>query len=171
AEEIARHAYNDKIETLSEWVGRASGLAEEYIANDHGSVELRLVIAQRALAALASFRPTLDPGPWVNEAEEAAKAMLAQYDDELWQARVKRELGIAYLHAWRVEHRRREAAAALEYGTLAVEQLAAGAASRQAVHRSEQLVGLLYFQMGAVYAVHELNHEKAATWYDKAEPL
>ena len=101
AEEIARQAFNQKVENLSLWIGRASGLAEEYIANDGGSVELRLMIAQRALAALASFRPTLDPAPWVAEAEEAADALFAQSDDELWQARVKWELGLAYLNALR----------------------------------------------------------------------
>ena len=73
AEEVARQAYNQKVETLSQWIGRASGLAEDYIAKDNGSVELRLFIAQRVLASLASFRPTLDPAPWVAEAEEAAK--------------------------------------------------------------------------------------------------
>ena len=40
-----------------------------------------------AMAALASFKPTLDPSPWVAEAEEAAQAMLKQSDDELWQQR------------------------------------------------------------------------------------
>ncbi len=171
AEEIARQAYNEKIETLSLWIGRASGLAEEYINNDGGSVELRLVIAQRALNALASFRPTIDPQPWVSEAEEAGQALLGQSDDELWQARVKWELGVAYLNALRVEHVRRETTVALRYGQLAVDNLAEGALSRQAVHYSEQIVGQLYFQMGAVYAVHKLDHKKAAQWYDQADAL
>ncbi|MEX2307568.1 MAG: hypothetical protein WD738_08255 [Pirellulales bacterium] len=171
AEEIARQAFNDKLESLSQWVGRASGLAEDSISNDGGSVELRLMIAQRALGALASFRPTLDPAPWVAEAEEAARALLNESDDPLWQARVKWELGIAYLNALRVEHVRRETANALQYGQEAVDNLAEGAASRQAVHLSEQLVGQLYFQMGAVYAVHQLDHKKAAQWYDKADDL
>ena len=105
------------------------------------------------------------------EAEEAAKHLSAQSDDELWQARIKWELGMAYLNALRVEHVRRETQTALRYGEQAVDNLAAGAASRQAVHSSEQLVGQLYFQMGAVHAVHQLDHVKAAQWYDKAEPL
>jgi hypothetical protein len=33
------------------------------------------------------------------------------------------------------------------------------------------MVGQLYFQMGAVYAVHKLDHTKAAQWYEKAAPL
>ncbi len=48
---------------LSLWVGRASGLAEDYIANDGGSVELRLSLRNEYSPALASFRPTLEPGP------------------------------------------------------------------------------------------------------------
>jgi tetratricopeptide (TPR) repeat protein len=171
AEEVARQAYNQKVETLSLWVGRASGLAEDYIAKDGGSIELRLLIAQRVLASLASFRPTLDPAPWVAEAEEAAKTMFAQSDDELWQQHVKWELGIAYLNALRVEHTRRQTDMALKYGQEAIDNLAAGATGRQAVHSSEQLVGQLYFQMGAVYAVHKLDHAKAIQWYDKAAPL
>jgi tetratricopeptide (TPR) repeat protein len=171
AEEIARQSFNDKIESLSQWIGRASGLAEEFITNDGGSIELRLSIAQRALGALATFRPTLDPGPWVAEAEGAAQALLAQSDDELWQARVKWDLGVAYFNALRVEHVRRETATALKYGQLAVDNLADGAATRQAVHSSEQLAGQLYFQLGAVFAVHQLDHKKAVQWYDKAEAL
>jgi tetratricopeptide (TPR) repeat protein len=153
------------------WIGRASGLAEDYIEKDGGSVELRLFIAQRVLASLASFRPTLDPTPWVNEAEEAAKTLFAQSDDELWQQHVKWELGIAYLNALRVEHTRRQTEAALKYGQEAIDNLSVGASGRQAVHSSEQLVGQLYFQMGAVYAVHKLDHAKAVEWYDKAAPL
>ncbi len=171
AEEVARQAYNQKVETLSLWIGRASGLAEEFIANDGGSVELRLLIAQRVLASLASFRPTLDPAPWVAEAEEAAKTLFAQSNDEMWQQHVKWELGIAYLNALRVEHTRRQTDMCLKYGQQAIDNLAVGASCRQAVHSSEQLVGQLYFQMGAVYAVHKLDHAKASQWYDKAAPL
>jgi len=171
AEEVARQSYNEKSEALSQWIGRASGLAEDFISKDNGSIELRLIIAQHALSTLASIKPTLDPAPWVAEAEEAAKTLLAQSDDEMWQQRVKWELGIAYLHALRVDHTRRQTEPALKYGQLAIDNMAIGASSRQAVHGSEQLVGQLYFQMGAVYAVHKLDHAKAAQWYEKSAPL
>jgi tetratricopeptide (TPR) repeat protein len=171
AEEIARQAFQDKVENLGLWISRASGIAEEFITHDEGSIELRLLIAQRALAALGSFRPTLDPGPWVEEADEAARTLFKRSDDDLWQAHVQWELGLAYLSALRVEHVRRETESALQYGNRAVDYLAQGAKTRQAVHSSEQLIGQLYFQMGAVQAVHQLDHEKAAEWYAKAEPL
>ena len=171
AEEVARQPFNEKVESLAQWLGRASGLAEDYIAKDGGSLELRLFIAQHALNALASFKPTRDPAPWVAEAEEAAKTLLAQSNDELWQQHIKWELGLAYLHALRIEHTRRETDAALKYSQLAIDNFAIGASSRQAVHSSEQVVGQLYFQTGAVYAVHKLDHAKAVQWYDKAAPL
>jgi tetratricopeptide (TPR) repeat protein len=171
AEEIARQAYNNKVESLSMWIGRASGIAEEYIDNDDGSVELRLRVAQSALAALGSFKPTLDPAPWVAEADEASKALFARSGDPLWKQHVQWELGTAYLNALRVEHLRQKTDTAFAYGQLAIENLAEGASSRQAVHSSEQQVGHLYFYMGAVYAVHEQDHEKAVQWFDKAAPL
>ena len=171
AEEVARQPFNEKVESLSQWIGRASGLAEEFIAKDNGSVELRLYIAQHVLGAFASFKPTLDPKPWVTEAEESAKTLLAQSNDEMWQQRIKWDLGTAYLNALRVEHTRRQTETALKYGQLAIDNLAVGASSRQAVHCSEQMVGQLYFQMGAVYAVHKLDHTKAVSWYEKAAPL
>jgi hypothetical protein len=66
---------------------------------------------------------------------------------------------------------RREATSALRYGQLAVENLAEGAQTRQAVHSSEQLVAQLYFHMGAVHAVLKQDHLKAMPWYEKAVPL
>lgn len=171
ANEIASHSFKNKVESVSEWIGRASGLAEAMIADDGGSMELRLLVAREALSALAGFKPTKDPAPWVAEAKQAAEALAAQWDDELWQSRVKWELGQAYSHALRVEHSRLQSAAALRYGQLAIENLADGAKTRQAVYESEQLIGELYFQIGAVHAVHKQDHKTATAWYDKAVPL
>ncbi len=170
-EEIARQSFNNKVEALSLWIGRASGLAEDFITTDGGSAELRLKVAQSALASLASFKPTLSPAPWVAEAEEASKLMFAQSDDKLWQQHVQWELGIAYFQALRVDHLRQQTNSAIHYGQEAISNLAEAASSRQAVHSSEQMVGALYFYMGAVYAVHDQDHTKAIVWYDKAVPL
>lgn len=171
AEEVARQPFDDKSESLVQWLGRASGLAEDFIAKDGGSLELRLLIAQRALKAQSNLKPARDPSAWITEAEEAAQSLLAQSNDELWQQHIKWELGQAYIHALRIEHNRRETEAALKFSQLAIDNLAIGASSRQAVHASEQIVGQLYFQTGAVYAVHKLDHAKAVPWYDKAAPL
>ena len=171
ARQIASHSFNNKLESVSQWIGRASGLAEGLIDKEGSSVELRMVVAKEALAALASFKPTKDPAPFIAEARQAAEALDQESNDDLWRRRIKWELGQAYYHAVRIEHMRQQSASALRYGQLAIENLAEGASTRQAVYDSEQLVGELYFQIGAVHAIHKGDHKSAAQWYDKALPL
>ncbi len=171
ARQISGQAYGNKLESVSQWIGRASGLAEAAIADDSGSLELRLLVAKEALGSLANLKPSKDPGPWVSEAEQAAAALTEECSDDLWQRRIQWELGQAYFQAVRIEHLRLQPAAALRYGQLAIENLANGAAKRQAVYDSEQLVGELYFHIGVVYAVQKQDHKTAAQWYDKALPL
>lgn len=171
AKQIAKQDYDNKLESVSQWVGRASGLAEDMIAHDGGSVDLRLQVAKDALESLASFKSGKDPASFVTEAEQTAAALTAQCDDELWRRRIQWELGQAYYEAVRVEHLRQQPASALRYGQLAIKNLADGASKRQAVYESEQLVGKLYFHIGVVYAVQKQDHKTAAQWYDKATPL
>lgn len=171
AREIATQKFNNQLESISQWIGRASGLAEDAIENDGGSVELRLRVAEAALACLADLKPTRNPASWIAEARTSADDLIAQYDDTLWQRRIKWQLGVAYFHAIRVEHTRRQTNTALRYGERAIDNLAEGAKSREAVPDSEHLVGRLYFHIGAIHAVHEKDHEGAVTWYDKAMPL
>lgn len=171
AREIARRDYDNKIETVSQWIARASGLAEEMIANENGELELRLRVAEQALAALASLKPTKDPAPWIKEAQDTADAMLEASDDPLWRNRIKWQVGSAYFHAVRIEHTRQNPDRALAYGQTAIEYLADGAQARDMQPEAEELVGLLYFHLGAVHAVYKQDHSKAVTWYEKAVPL
>jgi tetratricopeptide (TPR) repeat protein len=171
AKQIAGNAFSNKLESVSQWVGRASGLAEDMIAHDDGSIELRLLVARETLAALANLKPTKDPGPWISEAEQASATLTEQCDDELWRRQIQWELGQAYFQAVRIEHLRLQPASALRYGQLAIENLAEGATKRQSTYESEQLVGKLYFHIGVVHAVEKQDHKTAAQWYDKALPL
>jgi hypothetical protein len=171
AQEIAARPYNNKMQSISEWISRASGLAEDYITNDGGGLEWRLLVAQRSLAALSTFKTDKDPAPWIAEAQQAADALMEQFDDQLWQQQIQWQLGEAYFYAAQIEHTRMKTASALRYGQMAIENLAEGAKSRQATPECEQLVGRLYFFIGAVHAIHNMDHEKAVLWYDRAAPL
>lgn len=171
AREVARRDYDSKIETVSQWIARASGLAEEMIANEGGELELRLRVAEQSLAAVASLKPTKDPEPWIKEAQETADAMLAASDDTLWRHRINWQIGSAYYHAVRIEHTRQQPDAALAYGQTAIRYLADGAKLRDLQPEAEELVGLLYFHLGAVHAVYKQDHAKAVTWYEKAVPF
>lgn len=171
AGEIARRDYADKAETVAEWVGRASGFAEERIASDEGGLELRLQVAREALAALSGLRPSKDPSPWITEAQETADALLSQTDDGLFRSRVHWELGEAYQHAVRTEHLRGDAQQALAYGTRAIAELSSGAEPRTTSPAAERTVGQLYFYLGAVNAVHKKDHAEATSWYDKGRGI
>ncbi len=171
AKEIARRNYNNKAETVAEWIGRASGIAEERIASDAGGLELRLQVAREALEALAQLRPTKDPGPWITEAKETAEALLAECTDPLMRARIHWELGEAYQHAVRIEHVRGDAQQALAYGAVSINELSEGAAPRTTSPAAEMMVGQLYFYLGAVNAVHKQDHAEAVGWYDKGRDV
>jgi tetratricopeptide (TPR) repeat protein len=171
ARQIAKQDFENKLASVSQWIARSSGLAEDMIEHDGGSLELRLLVARESLEALANFKPTKDPGPFVTEAEETAAMLTSDCSDSLWRRRIQWELGQTYFQAVRIEHLRLQPASALRYGQLAIENLADGAAKRQAVFDSEQLVGKLYFHIGVVHAVQKQDHRTAAQWYDKAMPL
>lgn len=171
AKEVARRDYEDKADTVAEWIGRASGFAEERIESDGGGLELRLMVAREALAALAEMRPTKDPSPWLAEAQATADELLATQDDPLFRARVHWELGEAHQHAVRIEHLRGDASQALGYGATAIRELSAGAEPRTSAPAAEQLVGQLYFYLGAVNAVHRQDHAEAVGWYDKGRDI
>ncbi|QDT67228.1 hypothetical protein MalM25_01250 [Planctomycetes bacterium MalM25] len=171
AREVARRDYADKASTVAEWIGRASGLAEDRIASDDGGLELRLQVARGALAALAEMRPTKDPAPWLSEAQDTAAELLSTSTDPLFRARVHWELGESYQHAVRIEHLRGDSEQALSYGTKAINELSAGAEPRTTSPEAEKLVGKLYFYLGAVNAVHKKDHAEAIGWYDRGREI
>ena len=144
----------DKAQALYQ-IGCLASLGDVEIASKAIGFQTRAIEIADSVAASANGRE-----------RRAAKQILVEA-----HMAVAEEVARQAFNALRVEHVRRETENAMEYGNKAVELLAAGAASRQAVHSSEQLIGLLYFQIGAVQAVHQLDHVKAAQWYDKAEPL
>lgn len=169
--EIAGQEYRNKFKTVSKWIGRASGLAEDAIKKGDAGLELRLHVAEEALATLAEFKPSVDPELWIEEAQTAADSLVQEVDDLLWQQHIQWRLGVAYFQAVRIEHARRRSTNALRYSQKAIDNLTEGAKNRQSVPHFEHLVGRLYFHIGAVYAVHQKNHEKAIRWYDKAVPM
>lgn len=169
--EISHRDYEDNMDNVAQWVTRASALAEELIENDGGDLGLRIVVAERSLAALASFKPSNNPEPLIKEVEETLKEIKATTDDPLWINQLEWTVGIAYQHALEIEHHRRHPKQALEYSEKAIELMADKAEARRELAATEQLVGKLYFHIGAVHAVHESEHNEAVKWYDRAFPL
>jgi tetratricopeptide (TPR) repeat protein len=172
AERIAFGDWTDKDEFVAQWISRASALAEQMIEAGEADVSLRLQVALSALVAGAKLNPPIDPSLWIEEAEQAVAELRATTRDDLARAEIDWHLGLAYLYATEMSHRRVEAAAALRYGALAEAALKPQIESRKELPDAEFVIGRLYFQVGAVHAVHEGDHTLACQWYDRAiEPL
>jgi hypothetical protein len=171
AEQIACGDYQDKPQFVAQWISRSSALVEQMIEAGEADVSLRLQVAISALEAGAKLNPPIDPKLWIDEAEQAVAALPTE-DDPLAQAEIDWQLGLAYLYATEISHRRGQGDAALDYGAFADAKLGAAAEARKEMPDTQFVLGRLYFQIGAVYAVHRADHAVACQWYDRAiEPL
>lgn len=172
AERIAIGDFKDKKEFVGQWISRASALSEQMIESGEADTSLRLQVALSALVAGAKLDPPIDPKPWIDEAEQAVAALPPNNEDELAQAELDWQLGLAYLYATEISHRRGEVDAALDYGAFADAKLGAAQESRKEMPDTAFVQGRLFFQIGAVHAVHRGDHVSACQWYDRAiEPL
>jgi hypothetical protein len=172
AEQIARGDFQDKQKFVAQWISRASALVEQMIEAGEADVSLRMQVAITALDAGAKLDPPIDPKLWIDEVEQAIAAMPSELDDPLAQAEVDWQMGLAYLHAAEISHRRGKADDALDYGAFADAKIGAAQDARKEMPDTQFVLGRLYFQIGAVHAVHRSDHVEACRWYDRAiEPL
>jgi len=168
AVEIARGRWSREDQTVPQWIERASALSEEMIATDASYLPLRLQVAVSALAAAASLETPIDPLLWIEEAEETVQLLRASTRDEETWGQYDWQLGLAYFHGAQVQHRRSKPDSAERLAKLAVTKLSDLAQQRDELPDTAYLMGRLYFQIGAIYAVHHKNHRVACQWYDKA---
>jgi hypothetical protein len=172
AEQIAGGDFQDKQKFVAQWISRASALVEQMIEAGEADVSLRMQVAITALDAGAKLDPPIDPQLWIDEVEQAVAAMPSEMDDPLAQAEIDWQMGLAYLHAAEISHRRGKADDALDYGAFADAKIGAALDARKEMPDTQFVLGRLYFQIGAVHAVHRSDHVEACRWYDRAiEPL
>jgi tetratricopeptide (TPR) repeat protein len=172
AERIAAGDFKNKQEFVGQWISRASAISEQMIESGEADVSLRLQVALSALSAGEKLASPLDPKPWIKEAEETVAELTPHLEDELARAELQWQLGLAYLYATELSHRRGEGDAAIKFGDQSASSLTKGKACRREMPDAEFVMGRLYFQIGAAYAVHRTDHVTACQWYDKAiEPL
>jgi tetratricopeptide (TPR) repeat protein len=172
AERIALGDWAEKDKVVAQWISRASALAEEMIAAGEGDLSLRLQVANSALAAGGRLHPPINPKPWVGEAEQATTELEDRLtEDALARDTVHWQLGMVYFQAAEIQHRRGEADAAIQYGELADATLTPLAKGRGELPDTRYALGRLYFQIGAVHAVHQQDHDMACQWYDRAADL
>ena len=168
AVEISIGDWQQKDDSVPQWIERASALAEALIAEDPSYLPLRLQVAVNSLAAAANLDKPINPLLWIDEAEETAAEIKGGVTDPLTAKQFDWQLGLVYFHGSQIEHRRSKPNSAVKLGELADEQLANLSEDRDEMPDTAYLLGRLYFQIGAVHAVHFEDHDRACQWYDKA---
>jgi tetratricopeptide (TPR) repeat protein len=171
AAQIAQGNFQDKNQAVPQWIERASALTEALIDEDASFLPHRLQVAVSALAAATNLDKPINPKLWIEEADGTVKELLAESNDQLIESQYDWQLGLAYLHAADIEHLRSDAASAKKFGKLAEEKLSLLSGQRDELPDTGYTMGRLYFQIGAVYAVHEEDHMSACKWYDQAVDL
>lgn len=165
---ISKGKFRQKEASVPEWIERASGISEQLIACDDSQTLHRLYVAVTALAAGANLEPPIDPALWIEEAEMTAVKLRDATTDPRLQELYDWNLGLAYFQAAQIEHLRKEPDSALEFSKLAEAKLSRLAETRDELPDTSYLMGRLYFQTGAVYAIHREDHAQACQWYNKA---
>ncbi len=171
ATQIAQGNFQDKNQAVPQWIERASALTEALIDEDAKFLPQRLQVAVSALAAATNLAKPINPKLWVEEAEETVKTLQEETPDVLTCSQYDWQLGLAYLHAADIEHLRSDSASAKKFGKLAEAKLSELSRQRDELPDTGYTMGRLYFQIGAVYAVHEEDHTSACKWYDQAVDL
>lgn len=171
AKQIAQGNFQDKAQAVPQWIERASALSEALINEDASFLPCRLQVAVSALAAATNLEKPINPKLWVEEAEGTVKTLQEESPDVLTCSQYDWQLGLAYLHAADIEHLRSDAASAKKFGKLAEQKLSDLVRQRDELPDTGYTMGRLYFQVGAVYAVHEEDHAEACKWYDQAVDL
>lgn len=171
ATQIAQGNFQDKNRAVPQWIERASGLVEALIDEDSDYLPRRLQVSVSALAAATNLDKPINPKLWIEEAEETMRFLESDITDRLTLSQFDWQLGMAYLHAADIEHVRSQAASAKHFGKLAEEKLSELSRQRDELPDTGYTMGRLYFQIGAVYAIHEDDHEAACQWYNQAADL
>ncbi len=170
AHDIAWGKWREKEKAVTVWLDKASALADDLVKSEAGGEEYRFRVATRALAVCVGMRGKLDPVPWVDQAVESGKNLIAAASEPVCKSHLQWDLGMALYDTMQVCQTMNHRDEALRYGEMSADYLEKG--SPQPLSRDNAyLLGRLYFHLGAIHALGDQNHRLAVSWFDKALPL
>jgi len=170
AHDIAWGTWREKEKAVPVWLDKASALADDLVKSEAGSEEYRFRVANRALAVCVGLRGKLDPAPWINQAIDTGKDLIAATAEPVGKSHLQWDLGMAMYDAMQVCQARDQRDQALRWGQMAADHLEKGC-TLPLSRDNAYLMGRLYFHLGAIHAVSDKNHRLAVGWFDKALPL
>lgn len=126
AHDIAWGTWREKEKAVPVWLDKAQAFADDLIKSEAGGKEFRFRVANRALAACVGLRGKLDPIPWITQAQDAGKELIAATADPVCRSHLQWDLGMALYDAMQVCQARDDGQDALRYGQLAADFLEKG---------------------------------------------
>jgi tetratricopeptide (TPR) repeat protein len=171
ARDIGWGHWQHKSKVVPKWIERATVFADDLVAHEGASAEIKFRVAEQALAALAGVSAPPDAGAWVRTVSELGQRMLAQATDTSYRAHLAWRLAIALGDAVEIEATRQKLDRALALGNAAMEYFDQGEEAGKQLNTRDYLRGRLAYRLGAIFAVQKSEHERAIAWYDRAVPL
>jgi tetratricopeptide (TPR) repeat protein len=171
AQDISLGGWRNKPQAIDGWTRRAAEFAQKAIQQGDAGADAVLSVSRASLAAHSALRGATDGSSWLADAVRAGETLLADQSDPLKEADIRWQLAVCHFHALQIAHARGEITRAEELGQAAVQQMHELAKIRDLSAPQQHLLGRLFFQIGAVYAVHQQDHREAARWYDKSVEL
>jgi tetratricopeptide (TPR) repeat protein len=171
ARDIALGNFQRQKEVVPKWLLRATELADEFIADDHGDALLRVHIFRATLATYGELDASFDAAAASEEALNDGKAMIADAIDTLHKRQIERLLAETLFHAAKIERTHGRYDNSMRYANNAMALLENNRASWQMTEHDRYLLGQVYFLVGSLYAVQQENHTEAVDWYRKADQL
>lgn len=171
AHDIGWGRWQQKPKAVIKWVDHARAYADDLVANEQGSPDLRLRVCEGALSALAGIAQPPDASKWIEQLKRDGKQLHGQADDEAYKAHLAWRIGLALADATEIEAARRRPEQAVELGRTALNYLDGGGEAAEHLPLHDQLRGRLMFRLGSTFAVQRANHKQAIEWFDRAVPL
>ncbi len=171
AHDVGWGRWQQKPKVVPLWINRATAFADDLIAKERGSLDVRLRVCEQALAALAGITQPPDATVWIRGLTELGKNMFDEADDAAYKAHLAWRLGVALNDAVEVEASRNKLDKALALGKTGLELFETGEPAGKQLPAHSYLRGRLCYRLGAVFAIQKSDHAQALAWYDRAVPL
>ncbi|PHS07018.1 MAG: hypothetical protein COA78_13790 [Blastopirellula sp.] len=170
AVDIATGDWEQKEITVPKWLSRAKVFADDMIAQEGASSELRMRVLQKSLVAYSYYDQSYDPGETVDSILSLGRELISRTDDSLYQSTLQWEMGQSLAQAVFIEQSRDENDSALRIARDASVLLEAQAEDREMTVADILLAGNLHQRIGSIYAVAKNDHLEAVRWYEKSLP-
>ena len=170
AEILAYGPWKQKHQVVPQWLASAEKAANEHIEKDDASQAILLSVYSASLHCLLALEGQGSPTKIADTAIHLGRDLIAESEDEQFQAVVEWQLGTGLWYAAQVEHAQGHPEEALQLANNAEALMAAAGKLRSGSPETTHHLAQLHFLMGSIHAVHKRDYASATRWYDKTLP-